>query len=70
MVRTRFNASTPLEQQVAALLAGSKAVIQPGEELSEIEKKGLEGIFAVVFVVVVVLVFVIPVLLLFLLLFL
>ena len=29
--------------QVAALLAGSKAVVQPGEELSQIEKKGLEG---------------------------
>ena len=25
------------------MLAGSKAVVQPGEELSEIEKKGLEG---------------------------
>jgi len=44
VVRTRYTASTPLEQQVAAMLAGSKAVVQPGEELSEIEKKGLEGL--------------------------
>jgi len=44
VVKSRFNPSTPLEQQVAALLAGSKAVIQPGEELSQIEKKGLEGL--------------------------
>jgi len=44
VVKSRFNPSTPLEQQVAALLAGSKAVVQPGEELSQIEKKGLEGL--------------------------
>jgi hypothetical protein len=29
--------------QVAALLAGSKAVVQPGEELSQMEMKCLEG---------------------------
>lgn len=29
--------------QVAAMLAGSASVVQPGEELSEIEKKGLQG---------------------------
>jgi len=45
-VKNRFSASTPLEQQVAALLAGSKAVVREGEELSEIEKKGLEGLSA------------------------
>jgi len=44
VVKTRFSASTPLEQQVAAMLAGSSAVVQPGEEFSEIEKKGLEGL--------------------------
>jgi hypothetical protein len=31
--------------QVAALLAGSKAVVQPGEELSQMEMKCLEGNF-------------------------
>jgi len=41
--KERFKAETPLEQQVAALLAGSKAVIKDGEEYSEVEKKGLEG---------------------------
>ena len=41
--KERFKAETPLEQQVAALLAGSKAVIKEGEEYSEVEKKGLEG---------------------------
>jgi len=41
--KDRFKAETPLEQQVAALLAGSKAVIKEGEEFSEVEKKGLEG---------------------------
>merc|ERR1711915_442340 len=39
-------AETPLEQQVAALLAGSKAVIKDGEEYSEVERKGLEGMTA------------------------
>ena len=29
--------------QVAALLAGSRAVVQPGEELSQLEKNCLEG---------------------------
>merc|ERR1719430_2586722 len=43
-MKTRFSASTPLEQQVAAVLAGSRAVVREGEELSEIEKKGLEGL--------------------------
>ena len=31
---------------MAALLAGSRAVVREGEELSEIEKKGLEGLTA------------------------
>lgn len=46
IVKTRFKPSTPLEQQVAALLAGSKSVVQSGEELSEIEKKGLANLTA------------------------
>jgi len=46
IVKTRFTPETPLEQQVAALLAGSKSVVQSGEELSEIEKKGLENLTA------------------------
>jgi len=41
--KERFKAETPLEQQVAALLAGSKAVIKEGEQFSEVERKGLEG---------------------------
>jgi len=44
--KDRFKAETPLEQQVAALLAGSKAVIKEGEQFSEVEKKGLEGMTA------------------------
>merc|ERR1719341_2837896 len=43
-MKTRFSASTPLEQQVAAVLASSRAVVREGETLSEIEKKGLEGL--------------------------
>ena len=45
-MKTRFSASTPLEQQVAAVLASSRAVVREGETLSEIEKKGLEGLTA------------------------
>eukprot|EP00088_Acartia_fossae_P001053 TRINITY_DN1039_c1_g1_i13.p1 TRINITY_DN1039_c1_g1~~TRINITY_DN1039_c1_g1_i13.p1 ORF type:complete len:827 (-),score=217.71 TRINITY_DN1039_c1_g1_i13:239-2719(-) len=44
VVKTRFAPETPLELQVAALLAGSSANPQPGEELSEMEKKALEGL--------------------------
>ena len=44
--KDRFKAETPLEQQIAALLAGSKAVIKEGEQFSEVEKKGLEGMTA------------------------
>jgi len=43
VIKTRFTADTPLELQVAAMLAGSKAVPKEGEELSEIEKRALEG---------------------------
>ena len=35
-----FKAETPLEQQVTVC----KAVIKEGEEFSEVEKKGLEGL--------------------------
>jgi len=45
-MKSRFSASTPLEQQVAAVLASSRAVVREGETLSEIEKKGLEGLTA------------------------
>merc|ERR1719341_20759 len=45
-MKTRLSASTPLEQQVAAVLASSRAVVREGETLSEIEKKGLEGLTA------------------------
>ena len=41
--RERFKPETPLEQQVAAVLAGSRAVVREGEQYSEIEKKGLAG---------------------------
>lgn len=44
VVKSRFTSSTPLEQQVAALLAGSQAVVQPGQELSQLEIKCLEGL--------------------------
>ncbi|XP_023335201.1 U3 small nucleolar RNA-associated protein 14 homolog A [Eurytemora carolleeae] len=44
VVQTRFSASTPLEQQVAAMLAGSNSVVQPGEDLSQAEKKALQGL--------------------------
>ena len=37
---------TPLEQQVAALLAGSKAFINEWGEFSEGVKKGIEGLTA------------------------
>merc|ERR1719370_361179 len=43
-MKSRFSAATPLEQQVAAVLASSRAVVREGETLSEIEKKGLEGL--------------------------
>ena len=42
----RFKAETPLEQQIAALLAGSDSVAKEGEEFSEVEKKCLEGLSA------------------------
>ena len=45
-MKSRFSAATPLEQQVAAVLASSRAVVREGETLSEIEKKGLEGLTA------------------------
>ena len=38
-----FKAETPLQQQVTDLFAVCKAVIKEGEEFSEVEKKGLEG---------------------------
>ena len=42
----RFKAETALEQQIAAMLAGSKSVAAEGEEFSEVEKKCLEGLTA------------------------
>jgi len=42
----RFKAETALEQQIAAMLAGSKNVAAEGEEFSEVEKKCLEGLTA------------------------
>ena len=42
----RFKPETALEQQIAALLAGSKSVVAEGEEFSEVEKKVLEGLTA------------------------
>ena len=42
----RFKPETALEQQIAALLAGSKSVVAEGEEFSEVEKKCLEGLTA------------------------
>jgi len=43
VIKTRFTAETPLELQIAAMLAGSSAVPKEGEKLSEIEKRALEG---------------------------
>ena len=42
----RFKAETALEQQIAAMLAGSSSVAAEGEEFSEVEKKCLEGLTA------------------------
>ena len=42
----RFKAETALEQQIAAMLAGSNSVAAEGEQFSEVEKKCLEGLTA------------------------
>jgi len=46
IVKSRFIPETPLEIQIAQMLSSSESTIQPGEELTPLEKKALEGLTA------------------------